>query len=190
MVTVFTEGTAVVDLTAPHTEHLLTILPLSSCKLTEKMCRVLYIRLKDQKYLSKLARLMNVSPESLHNDMDWEKELYSWLFLSDDNTVSSFVVGMVDQIGSFSADIIKPPLSFEMATDKTVLHDNRSHYHGMTGLQTAVLRFLGNVIERKGFVSILRPKYRLDHRRQSLSNKMDVADDPVCNKRCENSHHS
>ena len=123
--------------------------PVSNSKLTEEMCRVLYIRLKDQKYLSKLARLMNVSPESLQNDMAWEKELYSWLFLSDDNTVSSFVVGMVDQIGSFSADIIKPPLPFEMATDKTVLHDNRSHYHGMTGLQTAVLRFLGNVIERK-----------------------------------------
>ena len=123
--------------------------PVSNSKLTEEMCRVLYIRLKDQKYLSKLARLMNVSPESLHNDMDWEKELYSWLFLSDDNTVSSFVVGMVDQIGSFSADIIKPPLPFETAADKTVLHDNRSHYHGMTGLQTAVLRFLGNVIERK-----------------------------------------
>lgn len=123
--------------------------PVSNSKLTEEICRVLYIRLKDQKYLSKLARLMNVSPESLHNDMDWEKELYSWLFLSDDNTVSSFVVGMVDQIGSFSADIIKPPLPFETAADKTVLHDNRSHYHGMTGLQTAVLRFLGNVIERK-----------------------------------------
>ena len=123
--------------------------PVSNSKLKEEMCRVLYSRLKDQKRLSKLARLMNVSPESLQNDMDWEKELYSWLFLSDDNTVSSFVVGMVDQIGSFSADIIKPPLPFEMATDKTVLHDNRSHYHGMTGLQTAVLRFLGNVIERK-----------------------------------------
>ena len=123
--------------------------PVSNCKLTEEMCHVLYIRFKDQKYLSKLARLMDVSPESLHNDMDWEKELYSWLFLSDDNTVSSFVVGMVDQIGSFSADIIKPPLPFETAADKTALHDNRSHYHGMTGLQTAVLRFLGNVIERK-----------------------------------------
>ena len=76
---------------------------------------------------------MNVSPESLHNDVDWEKELYSWLFLSDDSTVSSFVVGMVDQIGSFSADIIKPPLSFETVVDKRALGDNQSLYHGITG---------------------------------------------------------
>lgn len=122
---------------------------VSNCKLTEEMCRVLYSRLKDQKRLSNLARLMNISPENLHNDTDWEKELYSWLFLSEDNTISSFVVGMVDQIGSFSADIIKSPLSFEMATDKTGLSDNQPLYHGMVGLQTAVLRFLGNVIERK-----------------------------------------
>ena len=113
------------------------------------MCRVLYSRLKDQKRLSNLARLMNISPENLHNDTDWEKELYAWLFLSEDNTVSSFVVGMVDQIGSVSADIIKPPLSFETVVDKRALGDNQSLYHGITGLQTAVLRFLGNVIERK-----------------------------------------
>ena len=123
--------------------------PVSNSKLTEKMCRVLYSRLKDQKRLSNLARLMKISHENLHNDTYWEKELYSWLFLSEDNTVSSFVVGMVDQIGSFSADIIKPPLSFETATEKTALSDNQPLYHGMTGLQTAVLRFLGNVIERK-----------------------------------------
>ena len=89
---------------------------------------------------------MNVSQENLINDTDWEKELYSWLFLSEDNKVSSFVAGMVDQIGSFSADIIKSPLSFETAADKTALSDSRPLYHGMTGLQTAVLRFLGNVI--------------------------------------------
>ena len=123
--------------------------PVSNSKLTEKICRVLYSRFKDQKRLSNLARLMNISPENLHNDTDWEKELYSWLFLSDDSTVSSFVVGMVDQVGSFSADIIKPPLSFETVVDKRALGDNQSLYHGITGLQTAVLRFLGNVIERK-----------------------------------------
>ncbi len=123
--------------------------PVSNSKLTEKICRVLYSRFKDQKRLSNLARLMNISPENLHNDTDWEKELYSWLFLSDDSTVSSFVVGMIDQIGSFSADIIKPPLSFETVVDKRALGDNQSLYHGITGLQTAVLRFLGNVIERK-----------------------------------------
>ena len=78
-----------------------------------------------------------------------KKELYSWLFLSEDSTVSSFVVGMVDQIGSISADIIKPPLPFETAADKAALSDSRPLYHGMTGLQTAVVRFLGNVIERK-----------------------------------------
>ena len=123
--------------------------PLSNSKLTEEMCRVLYSRLKDQKRLSNLARLMNISPENLHDDTTWEKELYYWLFLSEDNTVSSFVVGMVDQIGSFSADIIQPPLTFELAADETALRDEQPLYHGMTGLQTAVIRFLGNVIERK-----------------------------------------
>ena len=123
--------------------------PVSNSKLTEEMCHVLYSRLKDQKYLSNLARLMNVSPENLHSDTDWEKELYSWLFLSEDNTVSSFVVGMVDQVGSFSADIIQSPLPFEAAADRAALRDHQPLYHGMVGLQTAVLRFLGNVIERK-----------------------------------------
>lgn len=56
---------------------------------------------------------------------------------------------MVDQIGSFSGDIIKPPLPFETAADKAALSDYSPLYHGITGLQTSVLRFLGNVIERK-----------------------------------------
>ena len=123
--------------------------PVSNSKLTEEMCRVLYSRLKEQNRLSNLARLMNISPENLLDDTNWEKELYAWLFLSEDSTVSSFVVGMVDQIGSFSADIIKSPLPFEMAADKTALSDNQPLYHGMRGLQTAVIRFLGTVIERK-----------------------------------------
>ena len=123
--------------------------PLSNSKLTEEMCRVLYNRLKGQKRLSNLSRLMNISPENLHDDTTWEKALHYWLFLSEDNMVSSFVVGMVDQIGSFSADIIQPPLTFEQAADKTILGDNQPLYHGMVGLQAAVLRFLGNVIERK-----------------------------------------
>lgn len=102
--------------------------PVSNSKLTGEMCRVLYSRLKDQNRLSDLARSMNISPENLHNDTDWEEELYSWLFLSEDNKVSSFVVGMVDQIGSFSADIIKSPLPFEMAADKTALSDDQPLY--------------------------------------------------------------
>ena len=123
--------------------------PVSNSKLTEEMCRVLYSRLKEQNRLSNLARLMNISPDNLLDDMNWEKELYAWLFLSEDSTVSSFVVGMVDQISSFSADIIKSPLPFKMAADKTALSDNQPLYHGMRGLQTAVIRFLGTVIERK-----------------------------------------
>ena len=123
--------------------------PVSNSKLTEEMCRVLYSRLKEQNRLSNLARLMNISPDNLLDDMNWEKELYAWLFLSEDSTVSSFVVGMVDQIGSFSADIIKSPLPFKMAAVKTALSDNQPLYHGMRGLQTAVIRFLGTVIERK-----------------------------------------
>ena len=123
--------------------------PVSNSKLTEEMCRVLYSRLKEQNRLSNLARLMNISPDNLLDDTNWEKELYAWLFLSEDSTVSSFVVGMVDQIGSFSADIIKSPLPFEMAADKTALSDNQPLYYGMRGLQTAVIRFLGTVIERK-----------------------------------------
>ena len=123
--------------------------PVSNSKLTEEMCRVLYSRFKEQNRLSNLARLMNISPDNLLDDTNWEKELYAWLFLSEDSTVSSFVVGMVDQIGSFSADIIKSPLPFEMAADKTALSDNQPLYHGMRGLQTAVIRFLGTVIERK-----------------------------------------
>ena len=80
----------------------------------------------------RFGKLLSIDPSYMH----------SWLFLSEDNTVSSFVVGMVDQIGSFSADIIKPPMSFETATEKTALSDNQPLYHGMAGLQTAVLRFL------------------------------------------------
>ena len=44
--------------------------PVSNSKLTEEMCRVLYSRLKDQNHLSKLAGLMNISPENLCDDAD------------------------------------------------------------------------------------------------------------------------
>ena len=75
--------------------------------------------------------------------------LFSWLYHTEKADSTPFVEGLIDQIGSFSADIKMPPLSFEEAADPDILAEDAQTYYGKSGLQKAVIRFLGNVILRK-----------------------------------------
>lgn len=121
--------------------------PASNPELMNHISKILLKQLSDQEKLSQLATLIQVSKADLSNEEHVSTLFRNWLFdLEGKDT--SFVVGMINQFSS-SADIIKPPLSFEEATSKELLNENTSIYYGTEGLRSAVIRFLGNVVARK-----------------------------------------
>lgn len=122
--------------------------PRSNPKLMNDICSLLLSRIEDQGKTAELADLIG-SPADDVSDHDKAAELlFIWLYGNDDKDSSPFVEGLLDQIGAFSADVKKPPLSFEEAVDESILSDSSPVYYGKDGLCRAVLRFLGNVIKR------------------------------------------
>ena len=112
------------------------------------LCSLLLDRAIEQGKKAALGKLTGMPAEELsdrENAYDW---LYRWLFSTESGDSTPFVEGLVDQIGSFSAEIKKPPLSFEEAADSGILKENTAAYYGTEGLRRAVIRFLGNVVER------------------------------------------
>ena len=123
--------------------------PKSNPKTMNAVASVLLDRVYDQKKVSTLAKMMGV-PLSDMSERDEALEIFNrWLYniQSDDN--APLIEGLIDQIGSFSAEINKPTLSFEEATAGNVLSDDSANYYGMDGLRCAVIRFLTSVILKK-----------------------------------------
>ncbi|AVM70304.1 hypothetical protein C3V36_14250 [Lachnospiraceae bacterium oral taxon 500] len=123
--------------------------PAANPELMKNICQTLLKRLHEQKKLSQLAALIHVSKAELTNGEQSLALFGNWLFDLEGEDSSPFVVEMIDQFGSVSAGIIKPPLAFEAAAGKEILSDMASIYYGTEGLKRAVIRFLGNVVAHK-----------------------------------------
>ena len=124
--------------------------PKANPKMMSDLCSLLLDRALEQGKGAALGKLTGMPAEALsdrENAFDW---LYRWLFSADSGDSTPFVEGLVDRIGSFSAEIKKPPLSFEDAADGEILKETASAYYGAEGLRRAVIRFLGNIAERGG----------------------------------------
>ena len=122
--------------------------PKANPKMMNDLCSLLLDRIREQGKTAALGKLTGMPAETLsdrENAFDW---LYCWLFSAESGDSAPFVEGLVDRIGSFSAEIKKPPLSFEEAADSEILKESSSAYTGIEGLQRAVIRFLGNVVRR------------------------------------------
>ena len=122
--------------------------PKANPKMMDDLCALLLDRAVEQGKTAALGKLTGMPAEALtdrENAFDW---LYRWLFSAESGDSAPFVEGLVDRIGSFSADIKKPPLSFEEAADSGILRETATAYYGVEGLRRAVIRFLGNIAER------------------------------------------
>lgn len=122
--------------------------PKANPKMMSDLCSLLLDRALEQGKGAALGKLTGMPAEVLsdrENAFDW---LYRWFFSAESGDSTPFVEGLVDRIGSFSADIKKPPLSFAEAADREILKENTAAYYGVEGLRRAVIRFLGNVAER------------------------------------------
>ena len=123
--------------------------PAANAGLRDKTCDVLLRRLAVQEKLPLLAGLMGIPPRELPEEDSAFLLFRNWLFDMERRDASWVLVDMIEQIDSFQGEIAKPPLSFEQAADRAVLEEADSVYYGESGLQRAVIRFLGNVIRRK-----------------------------------------
>ena len=122
--------------------------PKANPKMMSDICVTLTERAASHGKLSALARLTGSEAESTADCESISDSVYEWLYSDERTDETPLVQGLIDQIGSFSADIIKPPLSFEEATDEDIISEDISAYYGLAGLQRAVIRFLGNVFRR------------------------------------------
>ncbi|MBO6232215.1 MAG: hypothetical protein J6O50_16770 [Ruminiclostridium sp.] len=122
--------------------------PKANPKMMSDICATLTERAASQGKLSALARLTGAEAGAPTNRESVSDTVYEWLYSSERTDETPLVQGLIDQIGSFSADIVKPPLSFEQAADEDIISEDIPTYYGTSGLRRAVIRFLGNVFRR------------------------------------------
>jgi transcriptional regulator with XRE-family HTH domain len=122
--------------------------PKANRKMMSDICVTLTERAASQGKLSALARLTGADGGPSANRENVSDAVYEWLYSTERTDDAPVVQGRIDQLGSFSADIVMPPLSFEEAADAEIVSEDISAYYGTAGLRRAVIRFLGNVFLR------------------------------------------
>ena len=120
--------------------------PKSNPKTMNAICSVLLDRLYEQDKIRQLGALMNTSPEVLKDEDEALTLFHNWLFDTDKEDSGSIVEKLLENIDAFSLETKIPLPSFEEAADEKILMANETAYFGTGGLQTAVIRFLGNAI--------------------------------------------
>ncbi|MBP5605883.1 MAG: hypothetical protein J6X60_10135, partial [Ruminiclostridium sp.] len=122
--------------------------PKANRKMMNDICVTITDRAEAQGKLSALAKLACAGAGAAEDRESVSEAVYEWLYSTESTDDAPLLQGLIDQIGSFSAEIKKPLLSFEEAADSDILSENISAYYGSAGLQRAVIRFLGNVFLR------------------------------------------
>ncbi len=111
-----------------------------------RFCSELVKRIYAQNRAEDFARLLDISPDVSDTEEKAAVLLKAWLFTeSDENNaiLESFIAGF----DNFSPTPQVPVLSFEEAVDDKTLNDDAKQYLYISGLQKAVLRFLGNAVK-------------------------------------------
>ncbi|MBR3508095.1 MAG: helix-turn-helix transcriptional regulator [Lachnospiraceae bacterium] len=134
--------------------------PKANQKMMNDLCLILLERMEARDTLPALCKLIDAASDVMTDKEMIFDLLYRWLYQTDRTDHTSFVEGVIDQIGSIQADVKMPPILPEgVMVDETLLpggatadetmEENVQVYCGVNGLRRAVLRFLGNVVKRK-----------------------------------------
>lgn len=123
--------------------------PKSNPELLDRICAALFEQIAAKELLPDLAGLINVPVTSLYdtdaniNTDELYLHFHTWMddFSSSDHEAINHLLGTID---TFTPNFDKPipPLSQIVSDD--IINDDTCIYHGIAGLQKAVLRFLGN----------------------------------------------
>lgn len=120
--------------------------PRSNTKIKSGICTVLLERISEQGKLDELAALTGVSANALSDKDSAYNELFRWLY-GTDKQVTFALEKLVNQIGTFSADIKAPVMSVDDALDDS--GDLSPVYFGIEGLRKAVVRFLSDIVTER-----------------------------------------
>ncbi|MBR6152432.1 MAG: helix-turn-helix transcriptional regulator [Lachnospiraceae bacterium] len=123
--------------------------PKANPKMMNDICLILLERMDAREKTAALCKLIGASQDAMTDKEMIFDLLYRWLYHTDRTDHTPFVEGLIDQIGSFQADVKMPPILLEGAAEDEALEENVQTYYGADGLRRAVLRFLGNVVKRK-----------------------------------------
>lgn len=123
--------------------------PKSNPEMFDKLCTALFEQTESKNMLDKLITLINSSTESVskkNGELDRDKlflHFHAWLndFDSADHDSIRHLLGTLDTF-SPNLNITIPPL--EQIVSNDIISEKQTAYIGISGLQTAVLRFLGN----------------------------------------------
>ncbi|MBR4605116.1 MAG: helix-turn-helix transcriptional regulator, partial [Lachnospiraceae bacterium] len=123
--------------------------PKANPKMMNDICLILLERMDAREKTAALCKLIGASQDAMTDKEMIFDLLYRWLYHTDRTDHTPFVEGLIDQIGSFQADVKMPPILLEEAADGEALEENVQTYYGVNGLRRAVLRFLENVAKRR-----------------------------------------
>ncbi len=122
--------------------------PKSNPCTMDAICTALLCRLGDQNKIQQLAALMKVAPGALTDEDETFSLFHDWLYDTEKTDSSSVIEKLLENIDTFSIDAKTPLPSFEEVAATVKCEDTVSF--GSTGLQNAVIRFLGGVISDGG----------------------------------------
>ena len=122
--------------------------PKSNPRTMDAICTALLRRLGDQNKIQQLAALMKADPGALTDEDETFSMFHDWLYDTEKTDSSSVIEKLLENIDTFSIDAKTPLPSFEEVAATVKCED--TVYFGSTGLQNAVIRFLGGVISGGG----------------------------------------
>ena len=114
----------------------------------DAICTALLRRLGEQNRIKQLAALMKADPDALTDEEEAFSLFHDWLYDTEKTDSSSVIEKLLETIDTFSIDAKTPLPSFEEVAATVKCED--TVYFGSTGLQNAVIRFLGGVISGGG----------------------------------------
>lgn len=122
--------------------------PKSNPRTMDAICTALLRRLGNQNKIQQLAALMKVNTDALTDEDETFSLFHDWLYDTEKTDSSSVIEKLLENIDTFSIDAKTSLPSFEEVAATVKCED--TVYFGSTGLQNAVIRFLGGVISDGG----------------------------------------
>ena len=123
-------------------------IPTRRSKYLIEICEGIYTHAKANNALEAVAELIGVPSSSL-TDGSGGMVIREWLLGRSENTDLKAAANLIKQITAPAAPPKKLPEFSEVATDE-ILNENTMLYTGVSGLQRAVIRFLGNAAQHHG----------------------------------------
>ena len=125
-----------------------TKIPTHRSKFFDSVCECIYTRTKENNDLGSIAELLEIKESEL-SDENAVLLIKDWILGRNENAENKAAESIVKQM---TAPVRLPQglPEFGKVALPEILHDNQNIYIGVSGLQRAVIRFLGNAAQNPG----------------------------------------